>query len=76
VEVYQLWLEDLQPALKFLQLMVKFVFDFGGFACFVTYVNIHVCLGWEKFPYEGPKALSYRRFYTCLYDATYILYVA
>jgi len=39
-------------------------------------VNVHVCLGWEKFPYEGPQALINRKFYTCQYDADQILYVA
>jgi len=56
VEMYQVWFEDLQPALKLLELMLKFVLYLGGFACFVTDVNVHVCLGWENFPVRSPRA--------------------
>jgi hypothetical protein len=63
--MHQIRLEYVQPALEFLQLMMKFAFDIRSLAGFIADVSVHVRLGWRRSRTEGPQALIHRRFYTC-----------
>ena len=61
IQLHQFSLKDLQPALKFLELVLKFALNIRRFAYFVADVNIHMCLDWEKIPYgrsAGPHSLQ------------------
>ncbi|HVG90917.1 MAG TPA: hypothetical protein VNB54_05450 [Alphaproteobacteria bacterium] len=59
IQLHQFSFKDLQPALKFLDLVLEFALDIGRFARLVADVNIHVCLGWEKIPLRKVRRPSF-----------------